>query len=165
MGKNNKAESPKDMNAQIKELEARIKTLENDQQEDALSMVVAANSFDKAMMPFIMGVTAASMGMEVHIFFTFFGINLLKKGYSPKMPGIYMPFTGMMVSKMAKLNIEDFPGQVKMAKELGVHLYACNTSMEMMGIKKSDLIDGIEVVGAATFLDLAANSKVQLFIS
>ncbi len=165
MAKKKKDDGPLDLDAQMKELEKRIKKLEKDQPDDAIAMVVAANSFDKAMMPFIMGVTAASMGMEVHIFFTFFGINLLKKGYSPKMPGMYMPFTGMMVNKMKTLNIEDFQGQLKMAKELGVNLYACNTSMEMMGIKKEDLTNGIEIVGAAAFLDMAANSKVQLFIS
>jgi len=51
-----------------------------------------------------------------------------------------------------------------MAKELGVKLYACSTSMEMMGIKKEDLIDGITILGAAAFLNIATDADMQLFI-
>jgi predicted peroxiredoxin len=52
----------------------------------------------------------------------------------------------------------------KQAIDLGVHLYACSTSMTLMNIKKEDLIDGAEILGAAKFLDIAADSEVQLFI-
>ncbi len=129
-----------------------------------VSMVVAEGSFDKAMMPFIVGTTAASMGMEVHIFFTFFGLQLLKKGKKPKLPGMMRPFTGMLLKKMKKLKIPDFEELKQQAIDLGVHLYACSTSMTMMGIGKEDLIEGAEVLGAASFLDIAADSEVQLFI-
>jgi peroxiredoxin family protein len=127
-------------------------------------MVVSEGSFDKAMMPFIIAITAASMGMEVHIFFTFFGLKLLKKGTKPKLPGMMRFFTGMILKKMKKLNIPDFDEMKKQAVDLGVHLYACSTSMSIMGIGEEDLIDGTEVLGAAKFLDIAADSEVQLFI-
>ncbi|UCE73869.1 MAG: DsrE/DsrF/DrsH-like family protein [Methanomassiliicoccales archaeon] len=129
-----------------------------------VSMVVAEGSFDKAMMPFIVGTTAASMGMEVHIFFTFFGLQLLKKGTKPKLPGMMRFFTGMILKKMKKLKIPDFEEMKTQAIDLGVHLYACSTSMTIMNIKKEDLIDGAEILGAAAFLDIAADSEVQLFI-
>ncbi|UCE38543.1 MAG: DsrE/DsrF/DrsH-like family protein [Thermoplasmata archaeon] len=129
-----------------------------------VSMVVAEGSFDKAMMPFIVGSTAASMGMEVHIFFTFFGLNLLKKGTKPKLPGIMRPFTGMILKKMKKQKIPDFEELKQQAKDLGVKMYACSTSMTIMNVKEKDLIDGAEVLGAAAFLDIAADSEVQLFI-
>ncbi|MDY6958205.1 MAG: DsrE/DsrF/DrsH-like family protein [Halobacteriota archaeon] len=129
-----------------------------------LAMVVAEGTFDKSMMPFIMGVTAASMGWEVHVFFTFFGLSILKKGAKPKMGGIYRFFTGMMENRMKKVGVEPLSEQIETAKELGMHLYACSTSMSVMGVTKEDLIDGAEIVGAAKFLDLAADSDVQLFI-
>lgn len=129
-----------------------------------VSMVVSEGSFDKAMMPLIVGTTAASMGMEVHIFFTFFGLKLLKKGTKPKLPGMMRFFTGMILNKMKKQNIPNFEEMKQQAIDLGVHLYACSTSMTLMNINKEDLIPGAEVLGAAKFLDIAADSEVQLFI-
>ena len=135
------------------------------QKPKKFAMVLADGHFDKAMMPFIMGNVGAAMGMEVHIFFTFFGLKILKKGNRPKLPGLMALFTGMIEKKMKGMGIESIQGQLEEAISLGVHLYACSTSMEVMGIKKEDLIDGVEVVGAATFLDIAADSDIQLFIS
>ncbi|HIJ16593.1 MAG TPA: pyridine nucleotide-disulfide oxidoreductase [Thermoplasmata archaeon] len=131
---------------------------------DRFCMVVSEGSFDKAMMPLIMGNTAASMGMEVHVFYTFFGLKLLKKGIRPKLPGMWRFFTGMMVKKMMKLNVPNYEEMLKQAKELGVNFYACSTSMSLLGVKQSDLIEGTKVLGASKFLDLAADSKVTLFI-
>lgn len=72
-------------------------------------MVVSEGTFDKGMMAMIIANTAASMGMDVHIFFTFFGLNLLKKGAKPKLPGMFRLFTGMFTKRMAKGGIADFP--------------------------------------------------------
>ena len=127
-------------------------------------MAVSEGTFDKGMMAMMMGNTAASMGMDTHIFFTFFGLNLLKKGKNPKMGGLYRLFTGMMVKKMQKIGLESYQEQLEMARDLGVHLYACNTSMQMMGIKQEDLLDGVTILGAAAFLDISADSDMQLFI-
>lgn len=129
-----------------------------------VSIIVSEGSFDKAMMPFIVGTTAASMGMEVHIFFTFFGLKLLKNGAKPKLPGMMRFFTGMILKKMKKQKIPDFEELKQQAIDLGVHLYACSTSMTLMNVKKEDLIEGAEILGAAKFLDIAADSEVQLFI-
>ena len=129
-----------------------------------VSMVVSEGTFDKAMMPFIVATTAASMGMEVHIFFTFFGLKLLKRGTKPKLPGMMRFFTGMIQKKMKKLKIPDFEELKGQARDLGVNLYACSTSMTLMNISQEDLIEGAEVLGAAKFLDIAADSDVQLFI-
>jgi len=129
-----------------------------------VSVIVSEGTFDKAMMPFIVGNTAAAMGMEVHIFFTFFGLKLLKQGTRPKLPGLMRFFTGMILKKMKKQKIPNFEELKKQAIDLGVHLYACSTSMTLMNIKKEDLIHGAEILGAAKFLDIAADSDVQLFI-
>ncbi|MCJ7607568.1 MAG: DsrE/DsrF/DrsH-like family protein [Thermoplasmata archaeon] len=131
---------------------------------DKMVMVVSEGSFDKAMMPLIMGNTAASMGMEVHVFFTFFGLKLLKKGVKPKLNGMMRPFTGMIERKMKKLKIPGFAEMMVQARDLDVKLYACSTSMALMGVGKEELIDGVKILGASAFLDIAADSKVNLFI-
>ena len=131
---------------------------------DKFCMVVSEGSLDKAMMPMIMGTTAASMGMEVHVFCTFFGLKILKKGMRPKLPGLMSLFTGMMEKKMKKSNVPGYQEMLAQAKELGVQFYACSTSMELMGLKKEDLVDGTKVLGASAFLNLAADSKMTLFI-
>ena len=131
---------------------------------DKMVMVVSEGSFDKALMPLIMGNTAASMGMEVHVFYTFFGLKLLKKGVRPKLKGMMRLFTGMIERKMKRLKIPGYGEMLDQAKELGVNLYACSTSMTLMGIEEGDLVDGVKVLGASAFLDIAADSKVQLFI-
>jgi len=131
---------------------------------DKFCMVVSEGSLDKALMPLIMGNTAAAMGMEVHVFYTFFGLKLLKKGMKPRLPGMMSLFTGIMVKKMKKLNIQDYQTMLKEARELGVKFYACSTSMSMMGVKDTDLVDGVKVLGASAFLNLAVDSKRTLFI-
>jgi peroxiredoxin family protein len=131
---------------------------------DKFCMVVSEGSFDKAMMPLIMGNTAASMGMEVHVFYTFFGLKLIKKGVKPKLPGMWRLFTGMIQKKMMKLKVPGYAEMMEQAKELGVQFYACSTSMSLMGVKESDLVEGTKILGASKFLDLAADSKVTLFI-
>lgn len=131
---------------------------------DKFCMVVSEGSFDKAMMPLIMGNTAASMGMEVHVFYTFFGLKLLKKGVKPKLPGLWRIGTGMMIKKMKNVNYPGYDEMLKQAKELGVNFYACSTSMTLMGVKESDLLEGTKVIGASKFLDLAADAKTTLFI-
>jgi peroxiredoxin family protein len=131
---------------------------------DRLSMVVSEGTFDKAMMPLILGTTAASMGSEVNVFYTFFGTKLLTKGVKPKMPGMMRLFTGMMVGRMKKIGIPDYEGMMKQAMELGVNFYACSTTMSLMGVKESDLRPGVKVLGAAAFLKMAQESNVSLFI-
>jgi peroxiredoxin family protein len=131
---------------------------------DRLSMVVCEGTFDKAMMPLILGTTAASMGSEVNVFYTFFGTKLLVKGVKPKLPGMMRLFTGMFAGRMKKVGIPDYDGMMKQAMELGVNFYACSTTMGLMGVKESDLRPGVKVLGAAAFLKMAQESNVSLFI-
>lgn len=131
---------------------------------DKVVMVVSEGSFDKALMPLIIGTTAASMGMEVHVFYTFFGLKLLKKGVRPKLKGLMRPFTGMIQKKMKKLKVPGFDEMMQQAKDLGVNFYACSTSMVLLGVKETDLVDGVKVLGASAFLDIAAGSKASFFV-
>jgi len=129
-----------------------------------VAIVVSEGSFDKGMMAMMIANTAASMGMEVHMFFTFFGLNLLKKGSKPKLKGMYRLFTGTFEKRMAKVGIPKFGEQLSMAIDQGVNIYACSTSMELIGIKKEDMADSIKIIGAAGFLDIAADTDMQYFI-
>jgi len=129
-----------------------------------LAIVVAEGTYDKAMMPLILATTASSMGMEVHVFFTFWGLNLLKKSANPKLPGLFRLMTGWFRKRMSKVGVEDFASQRQMAIELGANLYACSTTMSILQIDRGQLIDGIKVLGAAAFLNIAADSDIQLFI-
>ena len=130
----------------------------------SIAIVVSEDTLDKAFMPFMIGVTAASMDADVHIFFTFMGLNILKKTFKPKLPGMMALFTKMMIKKMEKVKVPCFNCLVEQAQELGVHFYACNTSMKVFDMKKEDIIDGVEIVGAAKFLQLAMESDTQLFV-
>ncbi len=131
---------------------------------DKVSMVVSEGTFDKAMMPLIMGTTAAAMGSEVHVFYTFFGTKLVTKGVKPKLPGFMRLFTGVFVKRMAKAGSPPYEEFVKQAMEMGVNFYACSTTMALMGVEEKDLIPGVKVLGAAAFLKIAGESSATMFI-
>ena len=127
-------------------------------------MVVSEGTFDKAYMPLIMANTAAAMGDEVHIFYTFFGTKLVTKKANPKLPGMFRLFTGMFQKKMKAVGIGNYMETVQQARDLGVNFYACTTTMGLMGVKESDLLPGVKILGAASFLKLATESDTTLFI-
>ena len=146
-------------------------------------IILSKGSLDMVYPAFMIGTTAAAMGNEVHIFFTFWGLNVLnkKKIASLKVspvgnPGMPMPniigmIPGMtaMATRMMKGKIRDtktpsIPEMVQTAKDLGVKLHACSTSMEFLGIKKEDLIPEVDdIIGASTFLQLSEGGQT-LFI-
>jgi len=135
-----------------------------------MAFIVGSNSFEKMMMPFIIAQTAEAMDTEVHIFYTFWGLDLLKKGYADgaKVHGVPTGMGGM-ARWMFKKRLAKFgtPNPGKLVKELVgdgmVHLWACNMTMELMGIKKEDLIPEVEgIVGAAKFLEIADDADQVL---
>ncbi len=134
------------------------------QDKKKIAIVVSENSLDKAMMPMILATSGIALDAEVHVFFTFWGLELLKKNYKPKLKGMMKPFTGMMIKKMKEQNIATFEELRAQCIELGAKFYACSTSMAMMGIKQEDLVDGVEVAGATKFLKIALDAQVTLFI-
>ncbi len=135
-----------------------------------MAFIVGSKSFEKMMMPFIIAQTAEAMDVEVHIFYTFWGLELLKKGKADKTKVAGMPFPMKgMAAWMFKKKLNNFgtPNPSKLIKELVeggmVHLWACNMTMELMGVKKEDLIPEVEgIVGAAKFLELADDADQVL---
>jgi peroxiredoxin family protein len=174
-----------------KELESLRRELEEHKgSNNKLSMVVFSGDLDKLLASFIIATGAVAMGMEVVMFFTFWATPALrdkrKKGRGKdifgKMFGFMLPKgpskvvlsrmhmggmgTGMMKHLMKKKNISSLEEMIQLAGELGVKIYVCEMSMDLMGMKMEEMIDfpGIELAGVAKFLEEAAGSKVQLFI-
>ncbi len=133
-----------------------------------MCIIVHSGTLDKAYPPFMLAAAAGASDIETHLFFTFWGLNLLKKGgfESAKLPGIMSIGTGMMKNKMKKAGFPDLKELVKQTVEMGnTHIYACSATMELMGLKKEDLIPEVEkVLGAAAFIDMAVDADITLFI-
>ncbi|MBI4289638.1 MAG: DsrE/DsrF/DrsH-like family protein [Chloroflexi bacterium] len=150
-----------------------------------LAIIASKGTLDMAYPPLILAVTAASMGMEAGIFFTFYGLDIVnrKKWKSLKVaplanpampmpvpnivgaiPGMTAMATAMLKRMMSKQNMPPIPEFVDMAKQLGVKLFGCSTTCGVMGVKDEDLLDGVEIAGAAAFLDYAAHADITLFV-
>lgn len=152
------------------------------------SMVVFSGDMDKALASFIIANGAAAMGRRVTMFFTFWGLNILrrhekvkvKKTFIENMFGAMMPRgTGklklskmnmmgmgsiMMKGIMKKKNVATLDELIAQAKKSGVRMVACTMSMDVMGIHREELIDGVELAGVASYLGAAENSDTNLFI-
>jgi len=156
--------------------------------EDKKTIVVFSGDLDKAMAAMIIASGAAAMGNEVTLFFTFWGLNLLrkpekvsvKKNLLEAMFGWMMPRgarratlskmhmggmgTAMMKYVMKTKNVATPEALLRDAQEMGVKFIACSMSMDVMGIKPDELIDGVEIGGVATYLGSADEANVNLFI-
>ena len=152
------------------------------------TMVVFSGDLDKAIASFIIANGARAMGNEVTMFFTFWGLNVLrrpepvsvKKDFMASMFSSMMPrgsrklglskmnMAGMgpkMIRKvMNDKNISSLEELIKTGIDSGIRVVACQMSMDVMGITKEELIDGVEIGGVATYLDAADDSNVNLFI-
>lgn len=133
-----------------------------------MAIVVHSGTLDLAYPPLMLASAAGASDMQVDIFFTFWGLSLLKKkGFKrAKLPGIMRPFTPMMRWKIKKTGIASLPDLLKMTLETeNVRLYACTATMDLMNVKKEQLIPEVEgFIGAAGFLDIASECDIQLFI-
>ncbi len=152
------------------------------------TMVVFSGDLDKAIATFIIANGAAAMGRNITLFFTFWGLNILRrpervkvsKNIVEKMFGIMMPRgskklglsrmnMGGMGAKMIRMvmkskNVQSLEELMQAAMDNGVRIVACQMSMDVMGIRREELIDGVEVGGVATFLGSAETSDMNLFI-
>jgi len=162
----------------------------NQEKPKKLTLVASKGSLDMAYPPLILASTAAAMDMEATIFFTFYGLEIIKKNPNLQvapignaaapppfpsipvgvpniigmMPGMTSVATEMMKSWMKKANVATIPKLLEQCQKLGVRLIGCQMTMDVMNIKREDLLDDIEIGGAATFIDSAADSDISLFI-
>lgn len=134
------------------------------------TIIVHSGDMDKVISAFIIGNGSLSMGMEVSLYFTFWGLNRLKKGGLDKGPLSKMNMLGlgrsMIKSRMEKANVAKLEQLVADFKELGGKIIACEMTMDVMGIKKEDLrTDLIDEFGAVgTYVNEARKSDITLFI-
>ena len=175
---------------QFADFKSQLSALDKKTAEDKLSMVVFSGDLDKIIAAFVIATGAVAMGMDAVMFFTFWGTPVLRdakknvggKDAFGKMFGTMLPKgmgqvklskmnmggmgTAMMKSLMKKKNVASLEEFLAMAEELGVRIYVCEMSMDLMGFKREEMIDykNLTFCGVAKFLEEAANSKVQLFI-
>ena len=151
------------------------------------AIIASKGTLDWAYPPFILATAAAAAGMETSVFFTFYGLNLVRKGYLEKirvspvgnpampmpvpmpdlltaMPGMQTVATSMMKSMFRKKNVAGLQELIDSARELDVKLIACQMTMDVFGYGQDEFIEGVEFGGAAAFLSEARKSHVTLFI-
>jgi peroxiredoxin family protein len=172
---------------QVQQLQTQVDALRTQSPDNRLSMVVFSGDLDRVLAAFVIASGAAASGMEVSMFFTFWGLTALRQKRESRGKTLFQKLMGWMtpvgirglgVSKMnfggigAKMlrtmmrqqGVPQPEEMAQMARELGVRIVACQMSMDVMGIHKEELIDGVEVGGVATFLGEATRSKATLFI-
>jgi peroxiredoxin family protein len=159
-------------------------------EEKSMSIIVTKGSLDWAYPPFILSTTAAAMGLNVTLFFTFYGLPLLLKELNLQVtaagnPAMKMPMGGMhmglpnivtaipgidaacsvmmknLIKKKGVASIEELRD---MAVEAEVRLIACQMTMDLFEYSKEDMIDGIDIGGAATYIECATQSDINLFV-
>jgi peroxiredoxin family protein len=171
----------------VQELTRRLQDLEERAPEDRVAIVVFSGDLDRVLAAFVIATGAAAMGQEVSMFFTFWGLSVLKKGsefsgktffqkamtlMSPasslELPVSKMNYFGvgakMLRSMMKEKNVSSLEDMIALARELGVRAIACEMSRDVMGIKESELVAGLECGGVASFLADSLKSRTSLFI-
>jgi peroxiredoxin family protein len=159
-------------------------TSKKGEKRNKMVIICSKGSLDMAYPPLMLATTGAAMGMEVHLYFTFWGINMISKKTIDSLkispvgnPGIPMPnilgmlpgitsmLTSMMQKKMEKIKMPSIREMIKTAKESGVKFHACSPTLDMMGLKREDLIPEVDdIIGAATYLELASEDAITLFV-
>ena len=152
-----------------------------------MTIIASKGTLDMAYPPLILATTAAAMDMEVTIFFTFYGLEIIKKQNADRLkvsplgnPAMPMPVpipalvaalpsmqaiaTSMMKSMFKKHGVASIGQLLDLARDCGVKLIACQMTMDVMGVKQEDVIEGVEFAGAAAWMDIAAESQVNLFV-
>ena len=159
-------------------------------EEKSMSIIVTKGSLDWAYPPFILATTAAAMGLPVTMFFTFYGLPLLLKDLKLQVtaagnPAMKMPMAGMhvglpnlltavpgvdamasvmmknLIKKKGVASIEDLR---EAAVESEVRMIGCQMTMDLFEYDKKDMIDGIDIGGAATYIECATQADINLFI-
>jgi peroxiredoxin family protein len=154
-----------------------------------MAIIATKGTLDWAYPPFILGSTAAALGFEVQIFFTFYGLQLLKKDLNLKIsplgnPGMPMPMgmdkwfpvlgtaipgmeammTAMMKSKMKSKGVASIQELRALSQEADVKFIACQMTVDLFDFSPSDLIDGVEYGGASMFLGFAGDTDICLYM-
>ncbi|SPF54828.1 Coenzyme A disulfide reductase [Candidatus Sulfopaludibacter sp. SbA4] len=171
----------------VRDIEKRLALVEGQVAEDRVSLVVFSGDLDRVLAAFIIATGAAALGQQVSMFFTFWGLSVLKKdrrlsgktlfqkmmtlmspGSSRSLPVSKMNYFGvgakMLRSMMKVKNVSSIEEMIALARELGVRMIACEMSRDLMGIQESELVAGLESGGVASFLADSLKSRTSLFL-
>jgi peroxiredoxin family protein len=171
----------------IAALEQRVAELEARQPEDRVALVVFSGDLDRALAAFIIATGAAALGQQVSMFFTFWGLGVLRerktladKGLYQKMLALMSPARSvqlplsrmnyfgvgakMMRAIMKEKRVASLEDLIALTREMGVRLVVCEMSRDLMEIRDEELGDGFESGGVATFLGDALTARAALFI-
>ncbi|TNF36243.1 MAG: hypothetical protein EP315_04440 [Gammaproteobacteria bacterium] len=176
-----------DVLSRINSLEQQLAEIRPRVPDNKVSIILLSGDFDKAMAAFFMANGAAAMGMEVSMFFTFWGCTVIKKGRKLKgkkfmhrminlmLPGnshdlapSKMSFGGIgrkLFNYMMKGQMSPLEEQIKLAEELGVQFQVCSPSLAIMGFDADEWVVPVDVCGVAAMYDTALNARTAYFIS
>ncbi len=161
--------------------------MDKDPSKKKAAIIASKGTLDWGYPPFILATAAAAAGMETSIFFTFYGLNLIRKGYLKKikvspvanpampmpvpmpdlvtaLPGMQTVATSMMKGMFKNKGVARLQELIDVALDLDVNLIACQMTMDVFGFEQDEFIDGVQFGGAAAFLSDARKSHVTLFI-
>jgi peroxiredoxin family protein len=160
--------------------------MKKDPAKRKVAIIASKGTLDMAYPPLILATAAAALDMEVELFFTFYGLNIIKKGEADKLqiapianpampvpmpniigmlPGMTPAATWMMKNLyFGKRHVATIGELLEQCRELGVKLIACQMTMDVLGFKREELLEEVEVAGAATFLAFAREAHTTLFI-
>ncbi|HSP17720.1 MAG TPA: DsrE/DsrF/DrsH-like family protein [Thermoanaerobaculia bacterium] len=178
-----------DLVRQIEALKQEVADLRDRTPQDKAAIIVFSGDLDKLLASLVLATGAASAGLETTMFFTFWGLSSLKKKGAPALSGkslkekmfammtpsstesmgvSKMNFFGigasMLRTMMKEKNVSSVEEMMELARELGVKMIACTMSMDVMGVERAQLHDGVELGGVAAFMAEAANARVSLFL-
>jgi peroxiredoxin family protein len=171
------------LNKKVKAVEAKVHEVELKAQKNRVAIIASKGTLDMAYPPLLLATGARSMGIEASIFFTLYGVNILKKRSSLKvaplanpampvpipniigaLPGMTSMASLMMKGMFKKQSVPSIRELLDMSRDSGVRLIACQMTLDVLGVKQKDLIDGIEFGGLATFLEYGMGATVTLFV-
>ena len=145
-----------------------------EKQKETAAFITSRDTLDGAYPALILGINARRLGMRAKVFYTFMGLNVVRKGWEEKakfyppglmaaIPGMSALATWMMKGKIEKASIPALPDLLEMAQLEGVEFVVCKMTVDMMGLKKDDFIEGVTIEPAETFLKYAKDCKISLF--
>lgn len=167
----------------ITAVESKVQAVQQGANSNRVAIVASKGTLDMAYAPLLIATGAQSLGFDVAIFFTFYGLNILKKDANLKvtplanpampmpvpnviaaLPGMTAMATTMMKRMFKKQMVPSIGELLDMAKQNGVKIVACQMTLDAFGFSRDDMIEGIEYGGIATFLDFGMNAGITLFV-
>jgi peroxiredoxin family protein len=171
------------LSKKIKTVETKVHEVDLKTKKNRVAIIASKGTLDMAYPPLLLATGARSMGIEASIFFTLYGVNILKKGVNLKvaplanpampmpmpnilgaLPGMTAMASVMMKGMFKKQQVPTVQELLDMARESGVKLVACQMTLDVLGMKQGNLVEGIEFGGLATFLEYGMGATITLFV-